>query len=300
MKIPRLYATLALGLSLFLSPGLLHAQTISFKPAAKFLYPGAVNTLANAIDDEGDVVGIYQQVTFGDANGFERFADGHFSAPIIYPGAVQTVPTAINNGGTIAGWYQDSAGGGHGFFLTNGVYTSFDHPNAFFTTLIYGINDAGDFVGTYTTSDGKFHNFASVGGQFSEITIPGSTYIEAHDINNNGDIAGWYNTTETTNGFRLQGDGTLRYPIKPPADFSSNLYGTNDTKASVGQANGTLGLYYGGGNSYLSYTFPGLTFNQFTGINQRGLICGYGSDSVAHVGYGYLVRRVITASPEPR
>ncbi|MBA3963911.1 MAG: hypothetical protein H0X40_18705 [Chthoniobacterales bacterium] len=300
MKIRLLPALLILSLPL-LGPSLLQAQTISFKPVARFTYPGAVSTLANGINDSGNVVGGYVLPNQDYASGFERLADGSF-ASIIVPGSgvYLTYPTAINNQGTVAGWYEaDTPFGAHGFFLSGGVYTTFDHPAASGSiTHILGLNDAGDFVGVYAADQGIYHAFASIGGQLSEITIPGATYVEADDINNKGDIVGWYNTTQTSSGFRLESDGTLRYPIKPSGNTSAILFGTNETTASVGQENGNFAFYYGGGNTYVTYTFPHLSFNSFTGINQRGVICGYGFDEVAKIDYSYLVRRVVTPAAQ--
>jgi len=302
MKTRLLATAFALSLALLFSPSLLQAQTISFKPVTKFSYPGANSTGAYGINDAGDVVGAYVLPGADYANGFVRHADGTFES-IVYPGSTvyQTFATAINNQGVIAGWFNTDDGSvvTHGFFLSNGVYTSFDYPTAAITN-IYGINDAGDFVGNYTMPVGApYHGFASIGGQLSEVTVPGTTYVEPHDINNRGDIVGWANTVTGSYGFRLQSKGT-RYPITPSRNTFTSFLGTNDTKASVGTEGGGLpvALYYGGGKNFVVYNFPGLTFNNFTGINHRGLICGYGYDDAAGILYSYLVRLVTTESTQ--
>jgi uncharacterized membrane protein len=300
---PRLLPSLLIAsLSLFSCATLLNAHTISFEPVLKFAYPGAVSTTAQGIDDAGNVVGVYR-INFGDeATGFERYADGTFSAPIIFPGSdvLQTVPTAVNNNGTIAGWYNTTPVDSHGFFLANGVYTTFDYPGANYT-VIEGINDAGDFVGRYALSDGRVHAFASIGGQFVSITIPQSGYVDSTDINNDGDIVGWYyNFYGIGHNFRRKSDGTLDYHIR--LGGTGTLLGTNDTGEIVGQfsesGGDSTGLYYSVGHTVISYTYPDLAYNYFTGISRRGLICGYGFDLSSSINYGYLVRRVITESAE--
>jgi hypothetical protein len=270
----------------------LQGQTIRFRVVETFSYPGAISTLVSGIDDAGNVVGGYLLAGADYANGFERYADGTFSDPIIHPGSgvYQTFPMAIDNNGTIAGWYSESAGT-HGFFLNNGVYTSFDYPGAIYT-FIEGINDAGDFVGRYTPINGPYHGFASIGGNLIEIAIPGATYTEPTDINNRGEIVGWYNTTETTSGFLREANGTLHYPFRPPGNTTSaQFFSINDRREIVGHQPFAC-LYYSGGN-YFSYTFRNIISDAFSGINRRGTICGTGYDEETGIGTGYLVKRVI-------
>lgn len=66
----------------------------------------------------------------------------------------------------------------------------------------------------------------------------------------------------------------------------------------MGQENFSDGLYYGGGTTYVIYNFPGLINNALTGINQQGVICGYGFDSSQLIPCSYLVQRVISRTAE--
>ena len=298
MKPRPLGAILALCVSLLVCPSLLHAQTISFEVLAEFAYPGAHTTYAYGINDAGDVVGAMHLDGVDYANGFEYYADGSVSMPIVFPGSdvMDTIATAINNEGTIAGWYLDTTGP-HGFFLSGGIYTSYDHPNAVFGTLITGINDAGDFVGTYSHTGGTVRNFASVGGKLHEVTIPGVTSIQPTDINNHGDIVGYASgASGGTGGFRRESSGVVHYPLRRESGDVFN--GTNETREAVGQENGTSGLYYGFRNTYVIYNFPDLVNNALTGINRRGVICGYGFSSSNLIFYSYLVQRVVTRTAE--
>lgn len=75
--------TLILGLTVLAAlgagvrPGL--ADTVTM-----FDYPSQYNTRGLSINDSGNVVGVYNTST-GAARGYERMANGTFSAPIIAP-----------------------------------------------------------------------------------------------------------------------------------------------------------------------------------------------------------------------
>jgi len=277
---------------LCLASASVQGQANNFRVVARFSYPGATSTLVNGIDDAGNVIGGYVLPGADYANGFERYADGTFSAPIIYPGTgvYQTFATAINNNGTIAGWYSDPVAT-HGFFLSNGIYTSFDYPGAIFT-VIEGINDAGDFVGRYFPINGPYHGFASIGDNLIDIAIPDATYTEPTDINNNGEIVGFYDSSGTSSGFLREKNGTLHYPLRPPGgdDTFVQFLSINDRGEVVGQQ--LAGLYYSDG-TYISYAFRNLLATTFTGINRRGLICGSAFNPHTSSTKGYLVKRVI-------
>lgn len=272
------------------------AQTVTLKLATQFDYPNVAATMAMGINDAGDVIGYFtdEPGTGRGITGFIRYADGTFGPPVIYPGASQTVLTGINNNGTIVGFYStETPVATHSFFLSGDTYTLYDYPGAYDTRVV-GVNDAGDIVGTYVLTDNTQGAFAVVGGVLKPITIPDSTYVSPSDINNQGDIVGWYNTPDASLAFRLESDGTLRYPIIPRHSDASLFFGTNETRASVGASydgSFTHGLYYGGGQLFATYDLPGTTYNNLTGINRGGWICGWGFGGSA--GHSYLLRSKI-------
>jgi hypothetical protein len=271
-----------IALGLFLSCATLgRAQTVTLKLVTRFDYPGIAATLAMGINDAGDIVGYFtdEPGTGRGFSGYIRFAGGTFSPPIVYPGAYQTVLTGINNNGTTVGYYStESPVATHSFFLNGDTYTIYDYPGAYDTRVV-GINDAGDIVGTYILTDNSQGSFAVVGGVLQAITVPDSTYVSSSDINNRGDIVGWYNTPDASLGFRLESNGTLRYPIKPGDAEACLLFGANDRRANVGVFyDGTFshGLYFAGGQLFATYDLPGTDNNNLTGINRGGWICGWG------------------------
>ncbi len=285
-------AILAFCLSLFAGPALLHGQDVSFEVLTEFGYPGAHATSAYGINDAGDVVGAIALDQVGYSSGFARYADGTLSEPIFFPGSdvIETVATAINNAGTIAGWYVNSTGP-HGFFLSDGVYTSYDAPDAI-ATLINGINDAGDFVGRASRTQGVYEGFANVGGKFYQLTIPDVTYLEPTDITNEGDIVGFASSGGPSGGFLRGRNGVVRSPLQRESGVSDQLNGANERREAVGQETGSSGLYYGGRDIYAIYNFPTLINNALTGINRGGVICGSGFSVGDLKIYSYLVQRV--------
>lgn len=77
-------------------------------------YPGAVETVARGINDQGDIVGIYALEEDGADHGFLRDHHGNFTT-IDFPGAEETKIAAINNWGDLVGTWVDEEGRERGF-----------------------------------------------------------------------------------------------------------------------------------------------------------------------------------------
>jgi pimeloyl-ACP methyl ester carboxylesterase len=128
----------------------LHGFLLTAGSFAKIDFPGAVQTVADGINDAGQIVGS------SGSHGF-LFSAGSFST-IDFPGSASTVAAGINNGGVVTGYWFDSSNRKHGFVLAKGTFTSLDFPGAISTTA-NGINDASDIVGSYTDANGQAHGF---------------------------------------------------------------------------------------------------------------------------------------------
>jgi probable HAF family extracellular repeat protein len=90
------------------------------------------------------------------------------------------------------------------------------------STLVSGINDAGQIVGAYSDASGKFHGFLYSGGAYTTIDDPLVDSINgdgAYDINNSGQIVGYYNIGSVTQGFL---EVTTPNP-PPPAGTTADL-----------------------------------------------------------------------------
>ena len=164
--------------------------------------PGAVahSTLANGINDSGQIVGQYDP-------GVTTTPDGASSA-FSYSGGVYTTinpfndsdnnifALAISNNGLITGADDniDSMGNAlssQGFVGSGSLYTSFQFgsvPGTF--TVGRGVNDSGTVAGQYGLPSGDSGAFIYAGGVFTPINIPGAVYIEVGQMNNAGVLVG--------------------------------------------------------------------------------------------------------------
>jgi len=120
-------------------------------------YPGAFETQANAINNAGQIAGVYNSVP-GGLKSF-LYQNGVYTS-LQDPNAVWTDATAINNHGVIAGSYQDGQVRVHGFLYQNGKFETVDHPDTG-ATSINGINDDGVIVGAWSPNGG-FANFKGI------------------------------------------------------------------------------------------------------------------------------------------
>jgi hypothetical protein len=124
----------------------------------EFAIAGASFTAANAINDLGSAVGVYE---LGDANnhGYLRDVSGRFTFPIDYPGATSTILRGINSRGWIVGSYIDAQLVQHGFlFRPPNSYLSYTYRDSILTS-IEGINDQGQICGQYKDTFGQRHAF---------------------------------------------------------------------------------------------------------------------------------------------
>jgi hypothetical protein len=156
---------------------------------------GSDQTVANAIDSDGNVAGVYYDKS--DApHGFERLANGKITNFDVTH-AVQTVASSIANG-AIAGTYQDASGISHGFVRSaNGEIATFD-AHASSSTTALSIDEKGYVTGTYKDANGDDHGFVrSPQGKVTTVDYPGATETFADGIDSSQSITGaWSESTE--------------------------------------------------------------------------------------------------------
>ena len=119
-----------------------HAFSLSRSVYTTVDFPGALGTEAQGVNDAGDIVGYYEELS-GRVHGY-LYSAGVFST-IDPPGATYTLARGINNAGTITGGFIDAGGHGHAFTFQYGAYTTVDVPHST-SSSGNGINNAGAFV----------------------------------------------------------------------------------------------------------------------------------------------------------
>jgi hypothetical protein len=154
-------------------------------------FPGAISTVAQDINSEGDIVGVYTEV----GNMMHGFFlhDGTFTS-IDFPGSTMTHVYGINPRGDIVGEYRDLANKWHGFMLHDAVFTPIDFPGAT-TTSAWGISPKRTIAGTYSDASGKMHAYLlNKRGEFTSLDPPwGFDQGQVHGVNSIGVAVGcWW------------------------------------------------------------------------------------------------------------
>ena len=186
----------------------------------------------------------------------------------------------------------------HGFLVDRGAVRTIDHPGA--TTMpatptgqagsaTLGINDRGQILGAYEGKDRLVRHFVrDRRGRYSPIPGPpvGRAY-EYADLNNRGEIAGFYNDEQgaTTSAFLRTKSGRF-IDINFPGSLVTGVLKANDRRQVVGlygDAEKLHGLLWDNGR-YTTIDVPGATATVVLGINNRGQTVGswVGADGAYH------------------
>src|ERR1035438_2800789 len=190
-------------------------------------YPGAYQTIPEAINDKGAIVGYYLESQYGSTHGF-LYSGGVYTTIDDPEGT--TFPEGINNNGVIVGLYECCQTENHGFTYANGVFTTFDYPGTNGATSGEGINNSNEIVGIYST--GGDDGFLDNNGNFSPLKYPGADDTATHAISNTGHVAGFYTVSTVPYGFIY--DGSTFTSIDYSSGFATYAYGINDAGVVVG------------------------------------------------------------------
>jgi hypothetical protein len=262
---------------------------VTFEILGNFVYPNQPFTEPNAINENGDVAGVYNDQTSGGFLGFVRYSNGTFSTPIVDPndGLRYTWVSGVSES-SLCGFYERSDQHFHGFVLSGDTFTDVVVPGGLDTFLL-GINDAGNLCGS-----GGSGAFVSIDGVVTSFSVPGANYTSVAGINNLNVCVGSYNSGGLSyHGYRRDADGGLQYPVDTPRTLSTSLNGINDKGEMVGDAlthNGIHGVFFRTAGKAALFDYPGASVTYFTGINNRGLICGYYQTATNQTSRGFVVR----------
>jgi probable HAF family extracellular repeat protein/VCBS repeat-containing protein len=258
-------------------------------------------TVANGINDTGQIVGYYQDSSFH-LHGF-LYSGGAYTTVDDPLGTNVTLANGINDTGQIVGYYADSSAVTHGFLYNGGKYTTIDDPLGTEGNGANGINATGQIVGTYGHS-GVAHGFLYSGGSsgtYTTLNDPlGTNGTSANGINDKGQIVGNYqDSSGSEHGFLYSGGSNGTYTTL------DDPLGTQGTVANGINATGQIAGYYfdssfhlhgflysGGTYTTIDDSLAGPPGTQAYGINVKGQIVGdYGDSSGVH---GFLASPVTT------
>jgi uncharacterized membrane protein len=206
----------------------------------------------------------------------------------------------------------------HGFLAKDGVFATIDHPRAATIpsaadgvtgTDTLGINDLGQILGVYEGRNRVVRHFVrDRKGRYTIIDDPpgssadGLSY-EAVDINNHGEIVGFYNDDQgaTTTGFLRTKKGRF-VDIVVPGSVVTGPLKINDRRQVVGvylDAGGGLHGFLWGDGDFETIDVPGAAATAVLGINDREQMVGsyIDADGAYH---GFLRDRkgAVTTLPE--
>ena len=156
-------------------------------------FPGAIFTDIVDLNDRGDLVGVWEDPSFGlhgfrlDKNGFTSIDDPAQTWP-----TPSTQSLGINDGETINGLFLDVNDNFHGYTLKHGIFQTIDVPGAV-GTAPEGLNESDDMVGLFIGQDGVQHGFLKRGDVFTSLDFPGAVGTTfPFQVNDPGTIVGIY------------------------------------------------------------------------------------------------------------
>jgi uncharacterized membrane protein len=206
----------------------------------------------------------------------------------------------------------------HGFLVDRGSVTSIDHPKATTVpatadaqagTVTTGINDHGQVVGAYEGRDRVVRHFLrDRKGRYTKLEDPpgGSDFDEYVDINNRGDIVGFYNDDQgvTTTAFLRTRKGRF-VDIRVPGAQLTGVLKINERRQVVGlyiAAGAEPGAIHGfvwDDGRYTTVDVPGAAGTAVLGINNRGEMVGsYIDREGRYHGFRRDRRGAVTTLPE--
>ena len=251
---------------------------------SSFDYPGAAVTVANGINNNGEIVGAYQtNPLFEPDTAYLRDRAGNFTTiNLPVSDAFRTIASGINDSGTIVGYYTDDRLANHGFINAAGSSTIFQVPGTVRpdnNTEVLGINNGGTAVGHWVDFTIE-HGFTRSGDTITTTDFPVLFTFGTHltGINNSGVIVGHYFDDTARHGFVRDAEGNFTSIDVPfPEAFETLALGVNDAGSIVGEYLDSdfndHGFLYTGGE-FIPIDFPGATTTVLSGINNSGTIVG--------------------------
>lgn len=243
-------------------------------------FPGAVVTRVFG-NDENKVVGWYED-ELGDFHGFVY--DGVNWQSLDFPGSSTTKARGID-GDTVVGFHVK--GGLNGFVYDGEEWISLRYPDSI-NTMAFGVK-GNKVVGEYKDSGGVHRGFIYEDGSWTTLDFPGAVKTHARNIDDQGNILGWYsfvadNDILRTRGFIYDGENwtSLLYPDSNNTSVFDNIGGKIvGSWMKDGEQHG----FVFDGETWQTIDFPGAQGTRVRGIDSRGNISGWFWDDSGEHGF---------------
>jgi hypothetical protein len=268
--------------ALALSAVLLAAALSAAQKIQYFQYPGVDATYVTGVSNSGVILGYYLD-SQSDAHGFS-LSNGQYTS-LDDPDGINTTPSGINSRGTIVGYYFSySANTYEAFSYYDGTFINIYPGTDCTASYAFGIDDNDDMAGQCQT-DSEIEGWIYKDGSFQLISVPGSAWSYATDININGSATFIWSPPNSTRVESSIYNGTAFRNIDEP--------NKQDTYAWAINTAGNVAISWRSGDSGYGAIMVGKTYHniqpakcitgtQITGINDYGLAvgtCGVGGNS---------------------
>ena len=251
-------------------------------------YPSAKQTVLNAINDVGQIVGDYTNIESGyfyDKAHYPFLFDGVTFGKLEHQefGIARTF--GITNEELMLGGYTDRTSNGyHGFLYDQTTFTKFSYPGAI-ETAPQDINNSDQIIGyCFLDAGSGSQGFFYDGMSFRQVYYPNASYTSPQGLNDKGHIVGYFSDGSNSHGFLYDGSN---YEI---LDFPGSIWtwclDVNDKGHIVGIYNDGSSYLHGfffDGQAYVTIDFPGADSTFPEGINNLDQIVGsYSSGAISH------------------
>ena len=264
----------------------------------KIMFPGSTWTEASGINDAGQIVGTYTDVS-GIAHGF-IYQLGVYQT-VDYPGMAHNYAFGINNQGQIVGSFSPVMPRGpyHASLRDGTTWSQYDFPGN--ETDGRAINALGHIAGIYNAGYGTpDHGFLKVGENYTSIDYPGATLTYVFGLNDAGYLSGTYRDGfGLLKGF-LYFNGTYTAVTYPNAS-ETYIGGINDANALVGwkvEAGKVGGFTLTAGKFRpVAVSFANAANTKPRAINDQGTIIGTYTAPDCTVGCSFVATPAPAAMP---
>jgi uncharacterized membrane protein len=187
--------------------------------------PGAVQTYPSGINNQGVVVGTYEDAS----NTFHGYIlQGKKLTTLDVPQGSNTSVGHLTRKGTIqvVGSYKNSTGRYLGFLYKNGKYKDIPGPKNAISSAAIGISDTGVIVGEYSDSSHLTHGYLLIKGHYTSIDVNMAQITVASGVNDKGKLVYW--SVDGLTGITT----SYLYDIKTRQSTAINVPGAHDSLAT--------------------------------------------------------------------